>query len=903
MLRFDPKSTKSTALPLLQRIFTILVLLILLGTNLACQQNTCLPTMESREPIILPCDRFIRPAGKQVYFGNRSLENHALDAVLSPDEQWLVVQERYSLVFINTITEEVVDVFYLEDIPELNSAKSTYSGICWHTSTGIDYIWFSAVSMPNKSFALQVRWDGSSAVITRILEYPPDQDAGVALPNEILIREESDDEFLYVVLNGNNKIVKQDMETGDTIWLQETGVAPYGLTESNDKLYITNWGGRPPESGDVDVAGVPWGLARVDPETGATREGSICVIDPETGNLLKTIEVGLHPNDIIASQDEKFIYVANANSDHVNVISTETDTIVETISVRILSENNPFFGDSPNGLAISQNGKILYVANGMDNAIAVIKLGNQAASKGESSESYIEGFIPTGAYPSSICLSGDKRMFITNLEGEGARLSLIPDGLTTPAYNVHHMLASVSILEIPGQKPLKKYTEEVIALNQLSRLYGAQVPPRENIEPKPVPERIGEPSVFKHVVYIIKENRTYDQLLGDMEQGRGDSSLCIYGKQVTPNTHKLADDFLLMDAYHVSGKCSAEGHQWTDAAIVTDYIEKNVRAWFRSYPHVQYDALVYAPTGFLWDNAIRNGKTVRIYGEAASPLFDDTLGWKDIYSGFLRGEPFNFTNTTTVAPVKKLLSPTYPGYDNHVIPDILRADAFIRELKEYEAMEGDSLPELMILALPNDHTAGTRPDFPTPRAQVADNDLALGRIVEAVTRSRFWKNTVIFVTEDDSQDGWDHLSAYRTVGLVISPYSRLRQTVSSFYTQPSMIRTMEQILGLPPMNIQDAIASPMFDCFTTIPDYTPYEVLPNRIPLDEMNPPLINLIGKELYYARQSLDPQFDHVDTGNDDMLNRILWFSARGKQSYPARYAGGVDEDDDDVKKRTTD
>ncbi|KPK83012.1 MAG: phosphoesterase [Bacteroides sp. SM23_62_1] len=844
----------------------------------------------------LPYDRFIHPAGNQVYFGHHSLENHALDAVLSPDQQWLVVQERYSIVFINTTTEKVMDVFYTEDIPELRGAMNTYSGICWHTRDGIDYIWFSAVCKPARSYVLQVKWDGSRATVNRILEYFPDRHTQVALPNELLIRDEPDGEYLYVVLNGNNKIIKQELETGDTVWLQETGVAPYGLAEAKDKLYITNWGGRPPEVGDTDIAGVPWGVARVDPETGATRDGSVSVIDPETGALLKTIVVGLHPNDIVASKDQKFIYIANANSDHVSVINTLTDEVVETISVRMLPEKNPFFGDSPNGLAVSPNRKILYVANGMDNAIAVVKLGKKSSAKGKLPESYIEGFIPTGAYPSSICLSYTRQMYITNLEGEGARLALIPDSSDTPSYNVHHMLTSVSILKIPGKKVLKQYTEEVIALNQLSRLYGVQLPPRENVEPRPVPERIGEPSVFKHVVYIIKENRTYDQVLGDMKQGRGDSSLCIYGEEITPNTHKLADDFLLMDAYHVSGKCSAEGHQWTDAAIVTDYIEKNVRSWFRSYPHVQNDALVYAPTGFIWDNAVRHGKTVRIYGEAARPLFDNAQGWQDIYSGFLRGEPFNFTNMTTVAPVRTLLSPTYPGYDHHAIPDVLRADAFIRELKEYEAMEGDSLPELIILALPNDHTAGTRPGFPTPRAQVADNDLALGKIVEAITNSRFWKNTVIFVTEDDSQDGWDHLSAYRTVGLVISPYSRLRQTVSSYYAQPSMVRTIEQILGLPPMNIQDAIASPMFDCFTTTPDYTAYKAVPNRIPLDEMNPPLSSLSGRELHYARQSLDPQFDRVDAGNDDILNRILWYTARGKQPYPAKYAGEDGEEEDE-------
>jgi hypothetical protein len=214
-------------------------------------------------------------------------------------------------------------------------------------------------------------------------------------------------------------------------------------------------------------------------------------------------------------------------------------------------------------------------------------------------------------------------------------------------------------------------------------------------------------------------------------------------------------------------------------------------------------------------------------------------------------------------------------------------------------MSGDQLPELMIVALPNDHTAGMRPGSPTPRAMVADNDYALGRIVEAFTKSRFWENTVIFVVEDDSQGGWDHVSAYRTVATVISPYSRLRNTNHTFYTQPSMVRTIEQILGLPPMNIQDAIANPMTNCFGNIPDLTPYKAIPNNIPIDEMNPQVISLKGDALYYAKQSLLPEFDGVDTGNDDLLNRILWFAAKGTASYPAKYAGAEKDKEEDKDK----
>jgi hypothetical protein len=246
--------------------------------------------------------------------------------------------------------------------------------------------------------------------------------------------------------------------------------------------------------------------------------------------------------------------------------------------------------------------------------------------------------------------------------------------------------------------------------------------------------------------------------------------------------------------------------------------------------------------------------------------------------------------------VKKILSPTFPSYGSHEFPDIMRAADFISELSYYESLEDDQMPELMIMALPNDHTAGTRAGYPTPRAMIADNDLALGQIVEAVSKSRFWKNTVIFVVEDDSQSGWDHVSAFRSIGMVISAYSRFASTNSTYYTQPSVVRTIEQILGLPPMNIQDAIANLMTDCFKNEADLTPYTCKPANIPLDEMNPPLASLSGKALYFAKKSSLPEFDGIDSGNDDLMNRILWFNAKGAIPYPAKYAGNADEDEEE-------
>lgn len=847
--------------------------------------------------ISLPYDRWLQPAGKMIVMGDSTREYHALHAALSPDKKWLAVLERYSIVFINTTTDEIAHVFLLDSKDELKKSMTTFSGITWYYTQAIDYVFFSASLKSNKSFVVQLAWDGTQANLTKFFGYTPLKPAKIAIPNEIIIREESGRGYLYVVLNGNNRVVKQDIISGETIWSASTGVAPYGLTIAHNKVYVTNWAGRIPQQSDRHVAGVPWGQARIDSTTGACNDGSVSIFDTVSGKHLREIVTGLHPNAIISNPDENYVYLTNSNSDVVTAIDTKLDAISETIPVRLGSTMNGYFGDSPNGLAITSDGKTLYVANGMDNALAVVKLGKKAGGLGETMQSKITGFIPTAAYPSSISILDNKRLYVTNLESMGPTRPFAFIENHAPVYNTHRQLASISVIEVPGEKMLEEYTETVIAANQLDRLQTLKLPARKNTPPRPVPERIGEPSVFKHVLYIIKENRTYDQVLGDVKEGNGDSSLCTFGKEVTPNQHELVKRFGLMDNFFASGKCSAEGHNWTNSAIVTDYIEKNVRAWFRSYPHVLDDAMAYAPTGFLWDNARKHGVNVTIYGEAATPIFDKSLTWLDIYSGFLRGEKFDFTNKTTIRTVEQLLSPTFPGYDGHKIPDVLRADVFIDELKKYEAMNGDSLPQLMVMALPNDHTAGTRPNFPTPRAMVADNDLALGRIVEAISKSRFWKNTVIFVVEDDSQAGWDHISAYRTLAMVISPYSKNTGTIHTAYNQPAMVRTIEQILGLPPMNIQDAIAEPMVDCFNDSPDFSPWMAVPNQIPLDEMNPALGTLEGLELHYAKLSLEPQFDGIDSGEDQDFNRILWFATKGDTPYPefATIKDFLEEDED--------
>jgi len=845
-------------------------------------------------PVLMPYNRWVDPAGEQLYFGDKLLENHALDCSLSPDGKWIAVEGRYSVVIISPETKKIITRLALNGQLEDRNAMNTFSGISWR-KTGATYeIYWSASGSAGKSYVFQGIWDGKKLAVAKTFMFKAVPPAETALPNELLVTEEAGSAALYVVLNGNNTIEKLDVQSGKTIWSVPSGVAPYGISTAKGKLYVTNWAGSIPAKGDVDVAGVPWGSAKVDTKTGATREGTVSVIDPQTGHHLKEITVGLHPNDVIASFDANFIFVADGNSDKISVINTENDEVAEQISVQLFHEKNAYWGDTPNGLGLTTDGKTLFVANGMDNALAMVKLGKLSSSASIEKVSQVTGFIPTGAYPGAVAVYRDSSLFVANIEAEGARIPTISETTGKASYNSHRMMASVSVIPIPQKQQLQGYTAKVEKMNQKFRIALTERMPRKNVQPVPVPVRIGEPSVFKHVVYIIKENRTYDQVLGDLKQGDGDSTLCIFGKTITPNVHKLCGEFHLMDNYHASGKCSAEGHQWTDMAIATDYIEKNVRAWFRSYPHVQEDALVYAPTGFIWGNALKHGKSVRIYGEACVPEYDKNATWTSIYEGFKKGEPFVFKNKTTIKPIEPILSPNYPGYDNHQVPDVLRAKTFIDELKAYENMDGDQWPELIVIALPNDHTGGTRPGLPTPRAQVADNDLALGQIIEAITKSRFWNNTTVFMTEDDSQAGWDHVSAYRTVGMVMSPYSKMKTTVHTNYNQTSMVRTIEQILGIPPMNISDATAMPMFDCFSFTPNLTPYQSVSNLIPLDEMNKPLSELKGTALHYAKKSLEPQFDHIDAGEDDLFNRIIWYAMKGKEAYPRKFSGKETEED---------
>ncbi|MGB4769989.1 MAG: alkaline phosphatase family protein [Chitinophagaceae bacterium] len=828
-------------------------------------------TLHADQPM-MPYNRLVRSAGKVIRFGDPSVENHALDITSIPGTSLFAVQDRYGMLVMN-LAGDILDRYaFSSESDEWRNAVSTYSGIKSFVLDG--RIWIVWTAAKNKQgYLIWAEWTGKISKVEGKALTSANKSQSL-IPNEVYIDKNPKESYVYVILNGTDEVVKLRWSDKQEIWRARTGVAPFGVVVANDKVYVTNWGGPQVTDSSRVTAGVPWGLAYTDKTTGATAEGSVSVYDAVSGRVLKQIKTGLHPNEIISSSDGKFLYVSNGNSDDVTVIATKNDQVSEQIPVGMYRANFKKEGSSPNGLVLDRENTRLFVSNGMDNAVAIVRLGKLSASHSKGS-SFIEGFIPTEAYPSGSALINDT-LVVANLESEGANVI----NANRKARGIHYQLGSVSIIPLPGAEVLKGYTALAFESAMFSKMDALSELPRADVLPVPVPERIGEPSVFKHVVYIIKENKTYDQVFGDMKEGRGDSSLCVFGERITPNIHALARTFGWMDNYYASGKSSAEGHQWSNAAIVSDYVEKNVRAWFRSYPHRQTDAMVYNKQGYIWNNAVTHGKTVRIYGEACTTVYDEKLKWLDLYRSYQSGTKPSWQNTSTIDNILPLISPMFPDNDNLVFSDQQRAAIFLTEWEQYE--KDGNLPNLMILSLPNDHTAGTSPGFPTPNAMVADNDLALGKIIDRIMKSKYFDSTVIFITQDDSQGGWDHISAYRTVGIVISAYST-GSVIKSNYNQTSMVRTMEQILGLPPMNVIDATAQPMFDCFANTKKNFKFDYLNTNIPLDEMNKPLSALKGIEKKYAKQSMNEVYNEVDGGEDDEMNRIIWFYAKGRKKYP--------------------
>jgi YVTN family beta-propeller protein len=842
--------------------------------------------------IVVPTNQVLSPAGRQVAFSGRPT-----DVALSSDGRWLAALENGHVTLIDPKAGAIVS--------RVSHGGGSFSGIVFSPSG--ERLYASSIRGSIGVFSVDDQGTLTAQPPIRLPalsahrgEDVAESTTGPQLSKRQPLRGDGDaknacsglaidaaGKTLWAVFNMRNSLAEIDLPSGKVVREIPVGNAPYGIVIVGGRAYVSNWAGRHPVASDTAAESGGGTPVRVDPIRHIASDGSVSVVDLFARREVTQIAVGLHPSGIAATPDGRHVLVANANSDTISVIETATDKVVETISTR--PTDKLLFGSAPNALAIDPAGKNVYVSNGTNNAIAVIEFVPGA--------SRIVGCIPTGWYPAGVALDPRRgAIYVANIKGAGSRNldwkgSRKIGSKAVYGYNSHDYLGTVSLIPIPSPAQLAEQTGTVLANNRHTEAISALAPPRANQPPRPVPERHGEPSVFKHVLYIIKENRTYDQVFGDIERGEGDPELCIYGRDVTPNHHQLVDDFVLLDNFYCSGVLSADGHQWTNEAYVTDYIEKAFGGWPRSYPYWGGDALAYASSGFIWDNVLAHKQTLRVYGEFVKA----TIEWKDrarkekptfldCYRDFVeqRGE-IDIRAKAAIKTLEPYLCPTAIGFPS-TVPDVHRADQFIGELKDFEK-NGD-LPNFMIMLLPNDHTAGTRPGMPTPAAAVADNDLALGRIVEAISHSKFWKDTCIFVVQDDPQNGFDHIDGHRTVALAISPYTRRRALDSTQYNQTSMVRTIELVLGLPPMNQLDASATPMTNSFTDRPDFTPYKALPNRIPLDQMNPPLADIRNpRQRHWAQVSLQLDLDEVDEADENTLNRILWHAARGRDdNYPA-------------------
>ncbi len=794
--------------------------------------------------LLVPSNQLLRPAGFQI-----SLPGRPVDLALSPDEKYLAVKNRKSLDLIR-----VNDRVIMQTLPYGRSGAS-FHGICFSADGRRIYV------SDAKDRVLVAQVDENN-VLHWLKPYQLPKPAIGGGVDAGGLQLSADGGKLYVTLSRNNSLAVLTL-ADSSVHEIPVGVAPYAVVlHSEKKAYVSNWGGRQPLVNEVTYE-TSGSKILVDAKTGVANNGAISVVDLESGKQTKHIEVGLHPSDLLLSPDKSRLFVACANSDQVMVIDTETDQVIETILTR--QHNDLPFGSAPNALALSPDGKRLYVANATDNAVCVIDLG---------SPSRMAGYIPTGWYPGALLLDkAGKFIYVANVKGIGSRNQQTDRG----GLNSHDHLGTISVIPVPTEEKLNTMSQVVKENNFYFRKLEQQARKESAQRKVPLPLLPGETSHFKHVVYIIKENRTYDQVFGDLPQGNGDSSLVHFGREVTPNHHALAETFVLLDNFYCSGILSADGHQWTDEAYVTDYLEKSFGDFTRSYPYDGDDALAYASSGFIWDNVLRHGLTFRNYGEFVDAVIEPKRGtFSEIYQDYLKGtKKFKIRGEANIPQLEPYLCKSYIGFPG-VVSDQYRATEFIKELKQFE--KKDNFPNFVIMLLPNDHTSGTRPTLPTPRAAVADNDLALGRIVEAISQSKFWKETCILVTEDDPQAGLDHVDGHRTVGLVISPYTKRGAVVSEYYSQVSMVRTIENILGLPPMNQLDLAAEPMTACFTETPDFTPYESVPNNIPLDEINPPLQGLSGPALYWAKKSLEQDLEDIDRIDEDVFNRIIWHAVKG-------------------------
>jgi DNA-binding beta-propeller fold protein YncE len=617
-------------------------------------------------------------------------------------------------------------------------------------------------------------------------------------------------------------------------------------------------------------------------------KAAVALIDLEKNAVVAIWPTAEHPTEMLLNPKGDALYVACANSTKVTVIEPATGKALQTIFCSLYPQAPK--GNTPNSLAMTPDGDMLFVANADANNLTVLNIADRKNAKPL-------GFIPTGWYPTSVRYNPlDRRLYFANGKGMVSRSNrsgpnpTIPFSNTLGEYIGGLYRGTLGILDLPTPQQMAAFTKTAFACSPLQKNEAVR---NDNVEAdNPIPKKVGDPSPIKYCIYIVKENRTYDQVFGDMKEGNGDASICLFPEPITPNHHKIAREFVLLDNIYVDGEVSADGHEWTMGAYATDFVEKIWPVTYRGSPRGTFgypseghmDAIARPAGGYLWNRCIDAKISYRTYGE-----WVDNTGAVKPDGSFPDCKP-------SVPELAGMMDPQYRAYDLDY-PDVKRADRFISELKRFEA--AGEMPRMQVMRLPNDHTFGTRVGKPTPLAMVADNDLALGRVIEAISKSKFWKETAIFVIEDDAQNGPDHVDAHRVTAMVISPYTKRKYVDSTLYSTASMLRTMELILGLKPMSQFDAAARPMYNSFTAKPDVSPYSHEVPKWDREEKNQP--GAVGAEL-----SEKFNLAKEDQADDLLFNEVIWKSVRGAASPmppPVRAAFFIpiekdedDEDDDD-------
>jgi YVTN family beta-propeller protein len=633
---------------------------------------------------------------------------------------------------------------------------------------------------------------------------------------------------LYVTGNLSNSLLVVDLKERRVVSQVPVGNKPYTcVVTANEKMaYVSNWG-----------------------------EESVAQIDLAAKRVVRNIKVQDRPNDLLLTKDEKHVFVPNGNRNTVSVIDTARGLVIEQIDVALVP--GAPLGSTPNSLALSADGKTLLVASADNNALAVIDV----AEKGHSQP---QGFIPTGWYPTAVRYTADgKKLIVANGKGGVSRPTRFLEKGDKPSgqndagkrdfdYIGRLLEGSLSFIDTPDRRTLPEYSWQVHRNTPAGR--------RESPPPAP-PFPLGKECPIRYVFYIIKENRTYDCVFGDMREGHGDPAYCLFPEPVTPNHHALAREFVLLDNFYHDAEVSADGHHWVTSAYASDYVEKFWPAMYAGRGNKERldlhdDPVAFSKGGFLWDLCARAGLSYRSYGEFAR----------------LRGaEPGQVR--AAMPSLEGHIHPRYFGADGiSAMSDSKRLELWLAEFREFE--KKGEMPRFTVLSLPGDHLLGTRPGGQTPRAMMAENDLALGKMIEAISRSRFWKETVIFVVEDDAQNGPDHIDCHRTVALAVSPYIKRGQVDSTMYSTSSMLGTMELLLGLPPLTQFDAAATPMWPAFQAKPDLRPYAARQNMVPLDEKN-------TAAAYGAQRSLAMSLDEADTADDLEYSALLWKAVKGANS----------------------